>query len=343
LPAYFIRHLTEEGDRIYDPFMGRGTTPLEAALAGRVPVGNDANPLSILLTRPRLNPPTQKEVVARLQQLRLDGPARGPASLRVFYHPETLRELANLREYFRKRETEGTLDPLDDWIRMVAVNRLTGHSKGFFSVYTLPPNQAASVASQKRINRRLGQTPPRRDVRALLQRKSAALLRGLTRADRDRLGSVASRSLLLTGDAAHTPAIRSRSVSLIVTSPPFLDVVNYAQDNWLRNWFCRIDTDSVDFACFRSLSSWEQYMGQVFRELARILTPEGHIAFEVGEVRKGKIPLEESVVGCGLGAGLKVEGILVNAQRFTKTSNCWGITNGQRGTNTNRIVLFSRR
>ena len=37
---------------------------------------------------------------------------------------------------------------------MVAINRLTGHSAGFFSGYTLPPNQAASQKSN-RINERL--------------------------------------------------------------------------------------------------------------------------------------------------------------------------------------------
>ncbi len=35
---------------------------------------------------------------------------------------------------------------------MVAINRLTGHSPGFFSVYTLPPNQATSVQAQRKIN-----------------------------------------------------------------------------------------------------------------------------------------------------------------------------------------------
>ena len=59
---------------------------------------------------------------------------------------------------------------------MVALNRLTGHSPGFFSVYTLPPNQATSAAAQLRINAARGQAPPPRDVAALILRKSAALL-----------------------------------------------------------------------------------------------------------------------------------------------------------------------
>ena len=39
LPRFFIERLTQVGERVYDPFMGRGTTLLEAALLGRVPVG----------------------------------------------------------------------------------------------------------------------------------------------------------------------------------------------------------------------------------------------------------------------------------------------------------------
>src|SRR6266478_6330482 len=51
LPRFFIERLTRPGDIVYDPFMGRGTTVLEAALLGRVPCGNDANPLSITMAR----------------------------------------------------------------------------------------------------------------------------------------------------------------------------------------------------------------------------------------------------------------------------------------------------
>ena len=51
-----------------------------------------------------------------------------------FYHKDTLREIIALKEYLLNREEEGTIDNVDAWIRMVAINRLTGHSSGFFSV-----------------------------------------------------------------------------------------------------------------------------------------------------------------------------------------------------------------
>src|SRR5262252_11166474 len=68
LPRFFIERLTRPGDVVYDPFMGRGTTLVEAALLGRVAFGNDINPLSVVFTRPRLNPPRLEEVEERLQQ-----------------------------------------------------------------------------------------------------------------------------------------------------------------------------------------------------------------------------------------------------------------------------------
>jgi len=35
-------------------------------------------------------------------------------------------------------------------------------------------------------------------------------------------------------------------------------------------------------------------------------------------------------------------GVMVNQQEFTKTANCWGVSNNAGGTNTNRIVLARR-
>ena len=117
---------------------------------------------------------------------------------------------------------------------MVAVNRLTGHSPGFFSVYTMPPNQAVSVAAQIKINERRQQVPPRRDVAKLILRKSDSLLAHCTVDTRGVLTSVAKDARLLTCEGSGTDAIPSGSVSLVVTSPPFLDVVQYKADNWLR-------------------------------------------------------------------------------------------------------------
>lgn len=342
LPRFFITRLTGENDLVYDPFMGRGTTVIEAALLNRVPVGCDINPLSQILTSPRLNPPEIVEIQERLQSIDLQKPQEIWDDLLVFYHPETLRSITNLREYLLKKEKYGEIDRVDAWIRMVATNRLTGHSRGFFSVYTLPPNQAVSVDSQRKINEKRSQTPPWRDVKAIILRKSRSLLRKLKRSEATLLQSIFTRTRLITSSADHTPEIQDNTVNLVVTSPPFLDVVDYHQDNWLRCWFNGIDTGSVNIWHLSNPGAWQEKMTALFKELKRILVPGGYVAFEVGEVRNGKIFLETLVVPAALTAGLIPEMVIVNSQAFTKTSNCWGVDNLKKGTNTNRIILLRR-
>lgn len=342
LPRFFIDRLTGPGEVVFDPFMGRGTTPLEAALLGRLPAGCDVNPLSAVLTRPRLLPPDYTAIRARVAALDLDRPGDQPSDLLTFFHPEVLRGISSLRRYLLERAEAGALDPVDDWLRMVTINRLTGHSPGFLSVYTLPPNQAVSVQSQRKINERRNQVPPVRDIRAILLKKSRQLLGDVDADVRRVLEQTGPAARLFTGTSDHVPEMPSGSVSLVVTSPPFLDVVQYDVDNWMRCWFLGLDVKSVRITMLKRLGDWQAAMTAVLKEMARLLRPGGHVAFEVGEVAKGTVKLEEAVLPCGLAAGLEPVLIVINAQEFTKTAQCWGIDNMGKGTNTNRIVVLRK-
>ncbi|PWI47670.1 hypothetical protein CEE45_10410 [Candidatus Heimdallarchaeota archaeon B3_Heim] len=51
LPQELIKIFTQEGDRICDPFVGGGTTGLEAMLLNRQFIGYDINPFAILVSR----------------------------------------------------------------------------------------------------------------------------------------------------------------------------------------------------------------------------------------------------------------------------------------------------
>ena len=92
----------------------------------------------------------------------------------------------------------------------------------------------------------------------------------------------------------------------------------------------------------KKIEDWQDVMTRVFAELERILVPSGHVVFEVGEVRHGKVKLEEAVIPCGLSVGLEPQFVLINDQKFTKTANVWGVDNLRKGTNTNRIVVFKK-
>jgi hypothetical protein len=158
------------------------------------------------------------------------------------------------------------------------------------------------------------------------------------------LARAGKKALLLTGDARSTPEIKDATVQLTVTSPPFLDIVQYREDNWLRCWFNGLEADAVgrEITMARTTEEWNRVMGAVFTELYRITRPGGFVAFEVGEVRKRTVRLVEHVVPLGFVAGFMCPCVIINQQHFTKTSNIWGVDNMASGTNTNRIVVFKK-
>ena len=89
LPAYFIKQLSNVGDIVFDPFAGRGTTILEAALLGRIGISNDVNPISRIFLEARLFPPTIKEIQKRLSEIKLYEDEKADIDLSMFYHKRT--------------------------------------------------------------------------------------------------------------------------------------------------------------------------------------------------------------------------------------------------------------
>lgn len=344
LPAFFIKLLTSEDDIVYDPFSGRGTTVIEAGILSRRIISNDINPLNQILAMPRFFIPLIEDVESRLNKIKFKKRIKSDIDLSMFYHADTLTEIVSLKQYLLDRKESGAEDNIDRWIRMVATNRLTGHSSGFFSVYTFPPNQAVTQNEQVRINKKRKQKPEYRDVKRIILKKTKSLLRNVTEQQIQALNKAGKRALFLTNDAGRTPKIKSKTVQLTVTSPPFLDIVTYSKDNWLRCWFNSLNDENIasGITIAKSIEEWSTIMASVFHELYRITRKNGWIAFEVGEVRKGTIRLDEHVVPLGIDAGFSCEGIVINLQEFTKTSNLWGISNNTDGTNTNRIVLFHK-
>jgi hypothetical protein len=183
--------------------------------------------------------------------------------------------------------------------------------------------------------------PDYRDVKDLIFKKSKQLLKDINENHVKNLKSTGEKSLFIEEDAQNAKSIPSGSVQLVVTSPPFLNIVQYPKDNWLRSWFNNTEKNP-DITMTARLDKWNDIMTNVLKDLHRVLKPGGWVAFEVGEIRKGSIKLDEHILPLGLKIGLKPFGIMINQQKFTKTSTIWGINNNEKGTNTNRIVLFQK-
>ena len=230
---------------------------------------------------------------------------------------------------------------LDYWMQLVATTRLTGHSSGFFSVYTLPPNSPTVTPDrQRKLNVKNELQPEEKDIWRLIQTKSDSLLRDVTSEDRDNL--ISADLQVVIGSCDDTPEIESESVNLTVTSPPFLDLVDYKQDNWIRSWFNSLDVENMKAWRLSKVEDWTNAMSKALKEVYRVTKPEGILAFEVGEVRGGSILLEDKIIPVARDNGFIPKMVVVNDQKFTKVSNCWGVDNSKKGTNTNRIIVMHK-
>ena len=336
LPGYFLTKYCNTDDVVYDPFMGRGTTLIEAQLHNCNVIGNDINPLSKVLVEGRLQPPSIIDVKNTLNEIdleQLSADIEIDKRFLVFFHNKTLKEIYGWKTFFEKCPST----PINKWLQMVACSKLTGHGKSYFSGYTLPPNLAASFKSQKRINEKSNKEHPYKDTKEIILKKTGTLLK-------NSLPSYYTKktNLLLNESADKTPQIESNTVDLVITSPPFLAEVNYLLDNWIKMWFCDIELGKDKIWQTSKTDIWSANMKNVFHELKRVLTSKGRIVFEVGEVKKKSIFLEDLVIPAAKEVGLNPEYILINTQAFTKTAHCWGIQNNKVGTNTNRIIVFQK-
>ncbi len=344
LPDYFINRYcsNKSQDAVLDPFGGRGTTILQANMLGYRGISNDVNPLSERIAYPKCNPVDITEVAEALNRidLRAETDNSGYKDFAPFYHVDTYREILALKEYL-KTNTGGA----DRFIEMIALSRLHGHSPGFFSVYSFPQISVPS-ARQEKINKERNRTPEYRPIVPRILKKARRVLRDFTPDDLSALTSVAEGNLFTCHDARNLTSVADGSVSLIVTSPPFLDKADYIQDNWLEFWFLGIDPEPVRKAIVQTydLDEWSLFMGDAIREMLRVLRSDGTAVIEVGEVvnRGQRINLEEIVVELGRAAGFRVVEVLINSQRFTKLANCFKVDNMEKGTNTNRLTVLRK-
>lgn len=344
LPEFCIGRYSAPGDIVLDPFTGRGTTALQAALMGRIPYASDANPLASLLTAAKLKPAGLDEIVLRLHEIDLLRPVPLKAyqeMLSPFYHPDTYRELVNLRLAIKNNP-----DRINKFIELLAISRLHGHSGGFFSVYSFP-QISIPPERQELINRKRRQEPEYRSVIPRIIKKAAQSLRDSLTTDFHRH---AAQGRVERSDARSMHWLQRNSVDLIVGSPPFLDKVDYLTDNWLEFWFSGISPRSFQNQMMMSSSvdEWRSFMRDVLRESLRVIKPNSFIIYEVGEVEteQGTVYLDE-VLGEEVERikdtekFLRVEEVLINQQSFSKLSNCFQVENNRKGTNTNRLVVLS--
>lgn len=244
IPAYLIQLLSGPGDLVVDPFCGTGTTGCEALRLGRDTWLSDICTASLQITRSKLALVTDPTIKHHLQDLELqleqqlvwstrESDGHEPwdegtsAELALWYHPDTLHEL---RDLWSLIQSTGHLPTRDVLVMLFTDVLFACASPG------LPVTRTG-----KRRRHHWGWIADNVKPRQLLRHDPMQLFR-------DRLGKAAAvsetarppvNSTILRADA-RDPLCLPRKADLIVTSPPYLGMIDYARANrtaylWM-NW-----------------------------------------------------------------------------------------------------------
>ena len=243
LPRYFIEQFTEPGDIVVDPFSGRGTTALEACIAGRIGIGLDLNPLASLLTAAKVDPPSLEDTLARIAELErsysraniTERPA--PEIAILFDGRRTMPQLMHMRQQ---------LD-INDRTDRFLIASLTGILHGNHArdprnsrclsismpnTFSMSPGYLRKFIREKHLRKYPFDVFERLSTRMRhLYEDGVPMVRGK---------GIQANALELSKHVA------PGSAKLVLTSPPYLNVMRYGKFNWIRLWLLKESVERVD-------------------------------------------------------------------------------------------------
>ena len=221
-----MKKYSKPGDLVVDPFAGAGTIPLESALLGRRVLGADISPYSRILSLAKLFPPCSlDEAINQANMAMIDASALPTPDLRTvpfwvrqFFHPDTLREALKVATIARQ--------PGNEFLMACFLGILHHQRPGFLSYPSshlvpylrnrkYPPEDFPEMYAYRQLRPRLLAKVQRSYKRF---KKSGRKLRKFD------LSPVQRLELPKRFDA-------------VITSPPYMNALDYGRDNRLRLWF----------------------------------------------------------------------------------------------------------
>ena len=214
IPASLIQHFTNVGDIVYDPFVGCGTTCVEANIARRNAIGNDVNEIAVLISKVKTTPLYKKD---ELKILKTATNARNLVDSQYNIESDDIPELS--REWFEEFIAR------EICIVKKSVNELTSCELQNFCFAALSAilvgiSKQDSDTRYVRVSKKLSNFEA-------ISRYEKQLSKMLRIMDYSRLALSRGTSDIRVADSRDEGIFQDDLADLIVTSPPYPNAYDY--------------------------------------------------------------------------------------------------------------------
>lgn len=273
-----IRAFTERGEAVMDPFSGRGNAPFVAAAEGRPAVAVDILPVAWLFTSAKLEPAKRlTQVLARLEQV--SRAVRG-VDRRSRSKFETMAWAPAVRGFLRaaRRELSWRESKVDRTLMaFIALHMQDGDPNGLSNRLSPTVAHSPSYAVRWWTKKGLLRPPQTEPVAYLTDRIRRRYAFGTPEL---------ARSATRLGDARKELARMSRrNIKLLITSPPYNDVADYWNDQWIRLWLLgeAMRKDWKRTQKHTNVGEYRALIEEVFTRAAKHLRDDGVVVVRCGE------------------------------------------------------------
>jgi methylase of polypeptide subunit release factors len=275
-----ILRYSKPGELVADMFCGSGTVPLEAARLGRCVFASDVSIYAVTLTQGKLQAPmTSETALAELADLLQYADALPmpdlrcvPRWVRAFFHPGTLKEALRFTKFLQRERK---------YFILASMLGILHHQRpGFLS---FPSSHLVPYLRSKKFPQ--AEYPDLYAYRPLAPRLRAKVARALKRPPTQALVGFIENIYQSSVESVNLPD----GIDCVITSPPYMNALDYGRDNRLRLWFLGEPyLESLD-RLLTGLGGYISAIHALAKQLQEKVRPGGYCVFVVGErtTRKG--------------------------------------------------------
>jgi len=274
-----IQKYSKPNDTVLDPFVGSGTIALESLIAKRNIICYDTNPYGVILTKAKINPPkSETEAIEKAKYyLSLAKEVQDEVDLKAipdwvkkFFHPQTLIETLAFSKILLQE---------NEYFLLSSLLGILHHQRPGFLSY--PSSHSVPYLRDKKFPSYL--YPELYEYRELEPRILKKIKRVYKRFP------IIGNSLIKICEQKNVLNINLSpdSIDTIITSPPYMDTLDYYRDNRIRLWFCGIEYENKElYPNPKNLQEFKDLIVNVLDIFNKILKPEGKCVLIIGDVNR---------------------------------------------------------